>query len=253
VVAQAAGTLNNVVIKPQLEISEVATEYEPYKTAQTIVEKYPLRGIPVATAGNYTDSNGQQWICDEVDFERGVYIQRVNVATLGGNAYTEYLYSEKMGSGQLIVAPNPAKDPSVYGTMCNIAIRNDVALESVDGQYYENPANIVLVGSADDTDITIRAKYESLELIYVLATPIETELTPEELVAFGKIHSNYPNTTILNDSGAWMEVKYNEDLKLYANEIMEDAAETVITPDKIQNAVDTWLSAHYSAAEGVRF
>ena len=158
-----------------------------------------------------------------------------------------------MGCGQLVVAPNPAKNQSVYGTACNIATRNPVALESVDGQYYENPANIVLVGSADDTDITIRAKYESLELIYVLATPIETELTAEELVAFGKLHSNYPNTTILNDSGATMEVKYNEDLKFYADEIMQDAAETVITPDKIQSAVDNWLSAHYSAAEGVSF
>ena len=36
-----------------------------------------LPGIPVDSGGNYTDETGQQWICDEVDFERGVYVKRV--------------------------------------------------------------------------------------------------------------------------------------------------------------------------------
>lgn len=30
-----------------------------------------LPGIPVTSGGNYTDSTGQQWVCDEVDLERG--------------------------------------------------------------------------------------------------------------------------------------------------------------------------------------
>ena len=37
-----------------------------------------LPGIPVASGGNYTDSTGQQWVCDEVDLERGVKVYRVN-------------------------------------------------------------------------------------------------------------------------------------------------------------------------------
>lgn len=37
-----------------------------------------LPGIPVASGGNYTDENGQQWICDEVDLGRGVYVQRID-------------------------------------------------------------------------------------------------------------------------------------------------------------------------------
>ena len=35
-----------------------------------------LRGIPVDSGGNYTDADGQQWVCDEIDFERGKYVQR---------------------------------------------------------------------------------------------------------------------------------------------------------------------------------
>lgn len=37
-----------------------------------------LPGIPVTSGGNYTDENGQQWICDEVDLGRGVYVQRID-------------------------------------------------------------------------------------------------------------------------------------------------------------------------------
>lgn len=47
--------------------------------SQTLTINTPNRlcGIPVDTGGNYTDSTGQQWVCDEVDFERGVFVQRI--------------------------------------------------------------------------------------------------------------------------------------------------------------------------------
>ena len=47
---------------------------------QTIALQTPngLRGIPVTSGGNYTDSSGQRWVCDEVDLDRGVKVQRVD-------------------------------------------------------------------------------------------------------------------------------------------------------------------------------
>ena len=47
---------------------------------QTIALQTPngLPGIPVTSGGNYTDENGQQWVCDEVDLERGVRVQRID-------------------------------------------------------------------------------------------------------------------------------------------------------------------------------
>ena len=41
-----------------------------------------LPGIPVISGGNYTDSTGQQWVCDEVDLERGVKVQRIGKAEI---------------------------------------------------------------------------------------------------------------------------------------------------------------------------
>ena len=64
----------------QVEQASEATSYEPYHTPQTLILSTPngLPGIMVTSSGNYTDENGQQWICDEVDLERGVYVQRVD-------------------------------------------------------------------------------------------------------------------------------------------------------------------------------
>ena len=47
--------------------------------SQTLTLQTPnaLPGIPVTSGGNYTDENGQQWVCDEVDLARGVRVQRI--------------------------------------------------------------------------------------------------------------------------------------------------------------------------------
>ena len=47
---------------------------------KTIILQTPngLPGIPVTSGGNYTDSGGQQWVCDEVDLKRGVRVHRVD-------------------------------------------------------------------------------------------------------------------------------------------------------------------------------
>ena len=63
----------------QMEYGTIATEYEPYKLAQTLIVPTPggLPGISVSSGGNYTDENGQQWVTDEVDLAKGVYIKRI--------------------------------------------------------------------------------------------------------------------------------------------------------------------------------
>ena len=68
-------------INVQLELGSTATAYSPYREQLlTLSTPNGLPGIPVASDGNYTDKSGQQWICDEVDLERGVKVQRVDKA-----------------------------------------------------------------------------------------------------------------------------------------------------------------------------
>ena len=59
-----------------------STAYSPYREQLlTLPTPNGLPGIPVTSGGNYTDPQGQQWVCDEVDLERGVKVQRVDKAT----------------------------------------------------------------------------------------------------------------------------------------------------------------------------
>lgn len=47
-------------------------DYEPYREQLlTLPTPNGLPGIPVTSGGSYTDSTGRQWVCDEVDLERG--------------------------------------------------------------------------------------------------------------------------------------------------------------------------------------
>ncbi len=47
----------------------------------------------------------------------------------------------------------------------------------------------------------------------ILRDPIVTDTSEEELAQYNAVHMNYPNTTIVNDAGAYMEVEYVADTK----------------------------------------
>ena len=71
----------NFLITPQVEPGSTATTYAPYREQLlTLLTPNGLPGIPVTSGGNYTNPQGQQWMCDEVDLERGVRVQRVDKA-----------------------------------------------------------------------------------------------------------------------------------------------------------------------------
>lgn len=79
----------------QIEAGSFATSYESYKTPSTatIPLQNGLPGIPVTTGGNYTDENGQQYICNEIDFAAGKYVQRVKEIVLDGSDDEVWTYN----------------------------------------------------------------------------------------------------------------------------------------------------------------
>lgn len=205
---------------PQLEIGEVATEYEVPGAAQTLELTHTLPGIPVTSGGNYTDSDGQQWICDEVDLERGVYVQRINTVTYDGVDETWAL--NQLGSfARFTAARNDIKNSSERtGFLCTHFTSEDITTDrvglcfigtSTPGQFYFYP-------NADITTVDQWKEWltqNPVTVYFALATPIETTLSETEIAAYRALHSNYPNTTVLNDAGAHMVVKYAADTKLY--------------------------------------
>ena len=189
--------------------------------SQTISITTPngLPGIPVSSGGNYTDAKGQQWICDEVDFEKGAYIRRVAVFSLAvKNMNNSEDYPGWRKSGIAKYYPNAGGAIGVYGAtaMCNID---------------SNPASTVHINTTTAGDILMMPKVDGMtepkwkerypnlvfELMISIPTHEEITMTKEELGAYAAMHTNYPNTTVHNDAGAFMEVQYVADTKLYVD------------------------------------
>lgn len=219
----------NRVAGIQLEVGDGATEFEPYKLVQSLEVVRTLRGIPVTTGGNYTDENGQQWICDEVDLERGVYVQRIGHRAFDG---TETAWRR---------GTMPTGEPMNYVYFSDYAVENlnlSLCSHSVfaAGGGYWNNGGYMRSGTGYWQTLTDMALDEwkaylseqnangtPLVVCYVLSKPIETPLSETEIAAYRALHTNKPNTTILNDSGAHMKVEYAADTKLYIDQRIKGA------------------------------
>lgn len=186
------------VVNPTVKVTdEDGTQFE------TVTLPYTLNAIPVASGGNVT-IDGQQWVCDEVDLERGVKVQRVKVKELNPGDKWSY---QKLASGNnnfqiRILNADMAKDSVL--SICNILPFKNVAWDDS----IQNLPKIY----ANNAEITVSfppsSEYSSLEafkqlltnvksvIYYALATPIETPLTPAEIAAFNALTTYYPVTNI---------------------------------------------------------
>lgn len=218
-------TVNNLVFKPQLEVGTKATAYEPYKPTQTITVSTPngLPGIPVSSGGNYTDENGQAWVCDEIDFARGVYVQRVQAKEFDGTETFTRSGSRQFGYN----IPDCIGTANTIGdALCSHFIYSTSSFGGstpVTGFVTHNKyAYFRKTGLAEDSVTAYTAwlveQYNAgnpVKLLYLLLEPIEMPLSAEELAAFAALHSNKPNTTVYNDAGAGLAVEYVADTKNY--------------------------------------
>ena len=125
-------------------------DYELYREQLlTMLTHNGLPGVPVTSGGNYTDQSGQQWVCDEVDFGKGVKVQRV--------------------------------DKGAFDATKALAEQNAI-----------------------------------------LATPIETPLTPAEIAAYKAITAYAPDTVVQASDGAGVKLDYQRDVNIVIKNL-EDA------------------------------
>lgn len=176
--------------------------------SQTLPIQTPngLPGIPVSSGGNYTDADGQQWVCDEVDFKRGVYVQRVGKYIPTGN--------------EIISGPSTRDGVDEYVFGCetgafknstNFGLSNKFKCEN---KFVSNTFTVtdkhIYFRFAEDTQTpeSAREVLNGCEFWYILATSIETPLSASELAAYAALRTYSPTTVVSNDAGAWMNVGY---------------------------------------------
>lgn len=201
----------------QLELSSVATSYEPYKQPQSIQiatqTGLPAIQVPSGTSGiTYTDANGQAWIADEIDFSKGKYIQRVWKAEFDGSEDEKWLKGDAnyISNECLPVVMNSRKG------FCNqyIVGNNIRGIKIGDG----TKALIVFDDFSDENALSnFKAHLASnpLSVMTYLDTPIETDLTEAQIQAYKSLTTFKPTSIISNDAGAQMNVEYACDTKTW--------------------------------------
>lgn len=178
---------------------------------QTLTASTPngLPGIPVSSGGNYMDENGQQWICDEIDFVRGVYVKR----TVLLDTFTKI--REETNTVMYAKASTAAlAGGSSRKAICNVLAITKYVFASHDGLHFyadDGKAVVYVPIGFDNSNNTIK-------VLAALKEPIETALSDEELTAYAALHTNKPNTTVYNDAGAGMAVEYVADTKNYIDQ-----------------------------------
>lgn len=221
-----AGQTLNVTIYPQLEMGMTATSYVPY-VGQTMTMGAALRGIRVTdkSLATYTEANGKMWCADEIDYERGVRIQRVKLVTLDGSEiwsiggktladgsdwyYTTTAYPDAVdvGDGYAVCTHYP------YGIINNGNALNGIAIvwKSIRIRW----GTMGTIAEWKSWLAEQKSSGNPVTVIFRLAAPIETPLTEAEIAAYKALHTNKPNTTITNGENAYMSVKYIADAKSY--------------------------------------
>lgn len=208
------GTYNEVVSNPMINAGSTALPYEPYKPAQTLIIPTPngLPGIPVASDGNYTDADGQQWVCDEVDFKKGVYVQRVATETPKAKwenvEETADVPNRYRIFGALV---NRYRDGSTkclisHGIYTNWGIAPGWALNS--RTIYYHPKEDVTKEEVKEQILGFINSANPLTFLGQLETPIEKPLTTEQLATYKALRTYSPTTTVANDAEAGMSVGY---------------------------------------------
>ena len=221
----STATVNNYVFYPIVHVGSTPIPYEPYK-AQTLTATAPnsLPGIPVTSGGNYTDANGQQWICDEIDFAKGVYVKRVGVLVLdaGSARWKDGIFSS--GSAHYIYLD----DPSVVIDKGSLFTHATYELNGIlaDNKYCSSGAGyfqVVTDLTLDEWRAYLTEQNEGgvpISLLYSLQNYEETPLSEEELAAYANLHTYKGNTTVTNDAGAWMDLEYVMDAKKYIDSVI---------------------------------
>lgn len=196
-------------------VVEVKNSTEGNTTPQTLNVTIPEQGfygIPVSEGGNYTDTDGQQWICDEFDYKRGKYIQRVRKVILNGNENERWKHYAVSSSKSAFVAYRTFEGTKTGQKMsiCNMFINKTGRVWDSEGLWVyadhykqerlEKYFNIPKTTASTLEEWKTWLSTHPLEVLYSLATPVEYDLTNEQVEQFKKLRSYYGTTYIDNDA-----------------------------------------------------
>lgn len=237
-------------MKPKLMISVAPVNmYEPY-TEQTLTALTPnglpglplgqtildeIKNSPIHMSGVYHDGE-QYWIGDTKEYKRGKNVHRILKVVLDGSTAYGFnnggIWHLSSSSIQTISGGEIMSFADLHGyknpSLSNYFITQSDSYGGVANEWEEYYNTMCVTGSGgsiainagmfptpDDDGFKAFFTEHPTEIYAIAKEPIETDLTSEELAQYKTLCMNYPNTTITNDSGAYMDVEYVASPKEY--------------------------------------
>lgn len=200
-----------------------------------------LPGIPVASGGNYTDPQGKQWVCDEVDLEKGVKVQRITTIVFSDNKNFRLRSTDASTKRRFSIVTDGLKITDLK-TADSSAFCSALALGAKDSTW-AIPNTFTIGSDRPGSAVQLYVRFENinsmdelqqylqrspLSLTAILANPIETPLTPAEIAAYKALTAYAPDTVVQASDGAGIKLDYQRDVNLVVKNL-EDAIASMTT------------------------
>lgn len=234
---ESAGDSGNITV----------TLFDGAEQSQTLT--YPtlsgLPGIPVESGGNFTDAEGQQWYCDIVDFAAGTYTKYVDYVDLKNYKFTNNSVWTNQNDTLVFAYSRVNLNKKIVGTLSNKLVYTTwKATPNLYSEYQitvERPdinKTVIYVtlpktefpGEINSSAINNYLSTAGIYALVPLKTPIETNLTPEQITAYSALTTYKPNTTITTGSSpaAGVSVDYIADTKTYIDNKLAAISEEIL-------------------------
>lgn len=197
-------SVKNVKIYPQLELGSTPTSYEPYHE-QTVTLPYTLNAIPVESGGNVT-IDGQQYIADYVDVERGKLVKKIKEISKDPIVLVQPTNNPSkkrfiLGNKFLKSADNFNKWSCKCSNLQTLGVGTVASYGCIESCGIDKNGNLY-VYYEETSGFTTAEEFKAwwgkrdIQLMGILETPIKIDLTPEEIAAFKALATYYPTTNI---------------------------------------------------------
>ena len=248
------GTYTNDTVKFGVYYGTDELTYDAPK-CHTVTLPYTLNAIPVSAGGNVT-IDGQQYIADYVDVERGKLVRMVGECIVDG--------TEKWRSEQSYMVADISNFNRVDNDNYMTYILCDKYRTSVNTTYdnvifaRKNGDGIVIKDTSHQSAVEDWKKYLNNNpciVHHLLITPTETDLTPEEIAAFKALATYYPITNIsINSEQLDGYTVFNYPISMkngwdYVKKQLNDNRDYIYNMDTKTQDIDTQAAEAYVNSE----
>lgn len=220
-------------------LGDTPLPYEPY-AEQSLAIQTPdgLPGIPVTSGGNYTDSTGRQWVCDEICEQGGVigvkkYLTEKTIDKNSelNNRLSSYGAVEK----NTIITRVADKTLKKNGAILAKEFKNGyvwhkdeecagMTEQGIDFRISRERLGLAAETTIEENNAAVLKYLETHPLYFVaqLNVPVFEPLPEETQQKFKALHTYYPTTVVTNNANADMQLDYVADTKLYTDKKIKE-------------------------------